>query len=45
MNTEKKAPIAPKGYKLVEARATKWGYIYYKYVREPEKPKRRKKRE
>ena len=43
--TEKKAPIAPKGYKLVEARATKWGYIYYKYVREPEKPKRRKKRE
>ena len=38
--TEKKAPIAPKGYKLVEAR-----YIYYKYVREPEKPKRRKKRE
>ena len=24
--TEKKAPIAPKGYKLVEARATKWGY-------------------
>lgn len=25
--TEKKAPIAPKGYKLVEARATKWGYI------------------
>ncbi len=41
----KKAPIAPKGYKLVEARATKWGYIYYKYVREPEKPKRRKKRE
>ncbi|MEI3580623.1 MAG: hypothetical protein V8Q30_11940 [Acutalibacteraceae bacterium] len=23
----------------------KWGYIYYKYVREPEKPKRRKKRE
>ena len=43
--TEKKAPIAPKGYKLVEARATKCGYIYYKYVREPEKPKRRKKRE
>ena len=43
--TEKKAPIAPKGYKLVEARATKWGYIYYKYVREPEKPKRRKKHE
>lgn len=26
--TEKKAPIAPKGYKLVEARATKWGYIF-----------------
>ena len=23
----------------------RWGYIYYKYVREPEKPKRRKKRE
>lgn len=43
--TENKPPIAPKGYKLVETHATKWGYILYKYVIEPPKPKRQKKKE
>lgn len=28
----KKPPVAPRGYTLVEARATKYGYQYYKYV-------------
>lgn len=43
--TEKKAPIAPKGYKLVEARATKWGYIFYGISREslPERGERKRK--
>lgn len=43
--TENKPPIAPKGYKLVETHTTKWGYILYKYVIEPPKPKRQKKKE
>lgn len=40
--TENKPPIAPKGYILVETRATKYGYLYYKYVLTPEKRKRRR---
>ena len=31
--TEEKPPRAPKGYKLVERRATPFGYLYFKYVR------------
>lgn len=42
--TESRPPRAPKGYILVEARATKWGYLYYKYVLEPPKRERRRKR-
>jgi len=30
--TEHRPPRAPKGYKLVETRATKYGYLYFKYV-------------
>ncbi len=43
--TEDKPPAAPKGYKLVEARATKWGYLYFKYVIDTKKPKNKKKLE
>lgn len=39
--SEKRPPIAPKGYKLVETKATKYGYLYFKYVVVPQKdPKR-----
>lgn len=30
-------PVAPRGYVLVEARATQYGYQYYKYVFDPQK--------
>lgn len=33
-------PVAPRGYVIVEARATQYGYQYYKYVRQPDKIKR-----
>lgn len=38
--TENKPPRPPKGYILVESKATKYGYLYYKYVRQPEPDKR-----
>lgn len=43
--TEAKPPRCPKGYKLVETKATKYGYLYYKYVRQrtAKKPGRKKK--
>lgn len=28
-------PRAPKGYKLVETKSTQYGYLYFKYVKEP----------
>lgn len=34
--SEVKPPAPPKGYKLVESRGTKYGYMYFKYVLEPE---------
>ena len=34
--TEEKAPVAPKGYRLVEAKSTAFGYIYYKYIFDPD---------
>lgn len=40
----KRPPVAPRGYVLVEARATKYGYQYYKYVRIPEEDGRSRKR-
>lgn len=38
--TEHNPPRPPKGYILVESKATKYGYLYYKYVRQPEAKKR-----
>lgn len=41
--SEKKPPIAPKGYFLVETKTTKYGYMYFKYVCFPDgKPRRRR---
>ena len=42
--SEAKPPAPPKGYKLVESRGTKYGYMYFKYVLdiEPEKKKVKK---
>lgn len=40
--SEKRPPRAPKGYKLVEIRTTKYGYMYFKYVVIPPKYKRSK---
>lgn len=42
--TENKPPRAPKGYILVETKATKYGYLYFKYVLAPP-PKKRKPKE
>lgn len=33
--SESRPPRAPKGYVLVESRKTKYGYFYFKYVRDP----------
>lgn len=35
----KRPPVAPRGYILVEKRATQYGYIYYKYVINPKTEK------
>ena len=32
--SETKAPYPPKGYRLVEARSTPYGYLYFKYVKD-----------
>lgn len=40
--SKKRPPIAPDGYKLVEIKATKYGYYYFKYVVIPPKHTRRK---
>ena len=42
--SEKRPPIAPKGYRLVEKKATHYGYLYFKYVVEQadDKPVRKK---
>lgn len=40
--SETKPPRPPKGYKLVEAKSTKYGYLYFKYVLELQKRKRKK---
>lgn len=37
--SEKKPPRAPKGYTLVECKTTKYGYLYFKYVKLPPKRK------
>lgn len=43
--SEKRPPVAPKGYKLVEIKSTPYGYLYYKYVVIPDKPKRKPQKE
>ncbi len=37
----KHPPVAPRGYILVEARTTKYGYQYYKYVVDPKSEHKR----
>ena len=39
--SEKRPPVAPKGYKLVETKKTKYGYLYFKYVVIPPKQQRK----
>ena len=41
--TEKNPPRPPKGYKFVESRSTKFGYLYFKYVVETEKRRSQRK--
>lgn len=41
--TETKAPLAPKGYILAESKSTKYGYLYFKYVKKPPKKSRKNK--
>lgn len=38
--SESRPPRAPKGYKLVETKSTAYGYLYFKYVKEPPKDSR-----
>lgn len=38
--SEKRPPIAPKGFKLVSVKATPYGCVYFKYVRIPPKDQR-----
>ena len=40
----KRPPVAPRGYAMVECRATKYGYQYYKYVRIPDADSRENER-
>lgn len=39
--SEKRPPVPPKGYKLVDCKRSQFGYWYFKYVAEPQKIKRR----
>lgn len=43
--SEQKPPKAPKGYILVESKSNQYGYLYFKYIKEPPKIIRRKKKE
>lgn len=40
--SEKRAPIAPNGYKLVSVKVTPYGCLYFKYVRIPQNEQRKK---
>lgn len=42
--SEKKPPRPPKGYILVETRATRYGLLYFKYVVQPEPDSRKRKK-
>lgn len=39
--SEKRPPRAPKGYVLVETKATRYGFLYFKYVVDPKRGKRK----
>lgn len=39
--SEKRPPIAPKGYKLVSVKTTPYGYMYFKYIVVPQKEPRK----
>jgi len=39
--SEKRPPIAPKGYKLVSVKTTPYGYMYFKYIVAPQKKPRK----
>ena len=39
--SEKRPPVAPKGFKLVSVKATPYGYFLFKYVMIPPKPSRK----
>lgn len=41
--SEKKPPRPPKGYILVESKATRYGLLYFKYVRQPPQNRKKKK--
>lgn len=43
--TENKPPRPPKGYIFVESKATKYGYLYFKYVRKPAPHKRTRRKQ
>lgn len=38
--SEQRPPRAPKGYVLVETKANRYGYLYFKYVVDPKRGKR-----
>lgn len=40
--SEQRPPRAPKGYVLLETKANKYGYLYFKYVVDPKRGKRRR---
>ncbi len=40
--SESRPPAAPKGYILVETRGNAFGYLYYKYIKCPDKPETNK---
>lgn len=40
--SETRPPIAPRGYILVETKSTKYGYLYFKYVKKPPARSRRR---
>ena len=39
--SQNRPPVAPKGYKLVDMKATKYGYLYFKYVVIPPESQRK----
>ena len=42
--SEQNPPEPPEGYILVESKGNRYGYLYFKYVKEPQKVERKKKK-